>query len=131
MTVSNDIAPATLLYFQLPPDGSKPYNTVNVNPATGQRDRNWTPQPHDVEIENVRGKEDSVTLDTAGFQFHRRPAKHTAFLDDAEIEAEYYPESIELLKELTGASRAVPFDHSMSILSEHVFRPFDRGHTLI
>ncbi|TFK37367.1 hypothetical protein BDQ12DRAFT_157158 [Crucibulum laeve] len=64
-------------------------------------------------IENVRGKEESVTLDTAGFQFFKSPAKHTSFTDDAEIEREYYPESIELIKKLTGATRVVLFDHTV------------------
>ena len=32
--------------------------------------------------------------------------------DDAEIEKEYYPESEELIKKVTGASRVVFFDHS-------------------
>ena len=67
-------------------------------------------------IENVRGKEDQYTLDTAGFQFYKSPAKHTSFSNDQEIQDEYYPESIELLKKLTGASRVVIFDHSKSIL---------------
>ena len=38
--------------------------------------------------------------------------KHTSFENDEEVEREYYPEPIELVKELTGASRVVPFDHS-------------------
>lgn len=111
MTISNH-TPATLIYFQLPPDGSKPYNSINANPLTGKPDQNWISEPHTVEIENLRGREDSVTLDSAGFQFFRRPQKYTTFKDDEEIEKVYYPESIELAKELTGASRVVVFDHS-------------------
>lgn len=65
-----------------------------------------------MEIEDVRGNEESFSLDSTGFQFYKRAAKHTAFNDNAEIEKEYYPESIDLLKELTGASRVVIFDHS-------------------
>jgi len=63
-------------------------------------------------VENVRGKEDTVTLDTAGFQFYSRPAKHKSFVNDEEIRREYYRESEQLLKEVTGASKVTIFDHS-------------------
>jgi len=102
---------APLVYFVAPADGSKAYQYINADPTTGQRVRNFTQEPQEVGIENVRGKEDSLALDTAGFQFFKAPAKHSAFSSDAEIEAEYYPESVELLKKLTGASRVVLFDH--------------------
>ncbi|PCH43517.1 hypothetical protein WOLCODRAFT_144548 [Wolfiporia cocos MD-104 SS10] len=116
MTVPQD-APSTvtteLVYYLPPLDGSAPYNDISAGPASGQPQRNWREDRHQVEIENIRGKEDSVTLDTAGFQFFRRAATHKAFTNDAEVEREYYPESIELIKELTGASRAVIFDHTI------------------
>ena len=112
------ISPAELIYFQPPPDGSKPYTFINADPKTGVRDQNWIRETHtDIPIENLRGKEDSVTLDTAGFQYFRQPVQYTAFANDEETEREYYPESIELVKRITGASRIVPFDHSTLSLS--------------
>ncbi|TFK23985.1 hypothetical protein FA15DRAFT_680897 [Coprinopsis marcescibilis] len=66
-----------------------------------------------VEVENLRGKEDSVDLDTAGFRFIHQPAKHTSFKSDEEIKAEYHPESIKIIKQATGASRVVTFDHTI------------------
>ncbi|TFK33614.1 hypothetical protein BDQ12DRAFT_614998 [Crucibulum laeve] len=104
--------PATITYFTPPPDGARLYRRVNADPKKGELEKNYDGVEKGVIIENVRGKEDSVTLDTAGFQFFTSPAKHTAFTDDAEIEREYYPESIELIKKLTGASRVVFFDHN-------------------
>ena len=101
-----------MTYFTPPTDGSKPYTTINADPITGEWNKNWEKELHDADIENLRGKEDSVSLDTSGFQFYRRAAKHTSFVNDEEIEQEYYPESIELVKKITGASRIVPFDHS-------------------
>ncbi|TEB19125.1 hypothetical protein FA13DRAFT_1852984 [Coprinellus micaceus] len=65
-----------------------------------------------VVIENVRGKEDQYTLDNAGIQFVKAPAKHTSFASNGEVEREYYPETIELYK-LTGASCIVIFDHTI------------------
>ncbi|KAI5114891.1 hypothetical protein M0805_005001, partial [Coniferiporia weirii] len=104
----------TDLVYSLPPaDGSKPYQTVNSDPKTGQRQRNYDLKKFETEVENIRGREDSYTLDTAGFQFARNEAKHRSFANDEEVEREYYPESIELLKKLTGASRVVLFDHTI------------------
>jgi hypothetical protein len=78
----------------------------------------WVQVEHTAEIEDLRGKEDSVTLDTAGFQFLKKAAKHQSFATDEVIKNEYYPESIELIKELTGASKVVLFDHSLSPISK-------------
>jgi hypothetical protein len=103
---------AQLTYFIEPANGVRAFQTINADPKTGQRDMNVSRIQKEVNIENLRGKEDSVSLDTTGFQLYNRPSKHKAFTDDAEIEREYYPESIELIKELTGASRVVLFDHS-------------------
>ncbi|KAJ6617551.1 hypothetical protein B0H10DRAFT_1948259 [Mycena sp. CBHHK59/15] len=103
----------SLAFFVPPEDGSRAYTNINASPATGVRERNFTLDTKEVEIENLRGKEGSATLDTAGFQLFKRPAKHAAFTNSEEIEREYYPESIELIKELTGASRVVLFDHTV------------------
>ncbi|KIL65084.1 hypothetical protein M378DRAFT_541863 [Amanita muscaria Koide BX008] len=104
---------ATICYGVKPPDGSPAYTTVNVNPATGQRDRNYTFESKAVEIENLRGREGTVSLDTAGFQFGVRPSKHKSFTNDEEVKKEYYPECEELVKELTGATKVVIFDHTI------------------
>lgn len=104
---------AELVYFAPPLDGSHPFTNINADSTTGLRPRNWKQEVHTVEIENVRGKESDYTLDTAGFQYVTKPSKHSAFIDDEEIRGEYYPESIELLKDITGASHVVLFDHTV------------------
>ncbi|TFK23402.1 hypothetical protein FA15DRAFT_670515 [Coprinopsis marcescibilis] len=104
---------AVLTYFVAPDNGVRAYQYINADPITGDRPRNFKRVEHPAEIENLRGKENSVTLDTAGFQFFHHPAKHTSFENDEEVEREYYPESIELIKQLTGASRVVLFDHTI------------------
>jgi len=104
---------AKLVYFAPPPDGSKAFIGINADPATGKREQNWVQEEHEGEIENIRGKEDTTSLDTTGFQFFKGAASHAHFANDEEIEKEYYPESIELVKKLTGASRVVPFDHTI------------------
>ncbi|KLO11932.1 hypothetical protein SCHPADRAFT_891210 [Schizopora paradoxa] len=104
---------ATLIYTQTPADGSKVFQFMYPDPITGERKSNHTPAPVKMVIEDLRGKEDSVTLDEAGFQFVKAPVKHTSLASDEEIQEEYYPESIELLKKLTGASKVICFDHTI------------------
>ncbi|KAI0310447.1 hypothetical protein OF83DRAFT_1070509 [Amylostereum chailletii] len=110
---SSDTVTSTLRYFTPPADGSKPYQYINSSPLTKQRERNWQFVEHAVDIENLRGKENEGSLDTTGFQFFKHPAKHTAFDNDEAVEREYYPESIEFIKQATGASRVVLFDHTI------------------
>ncbi|KAH8999714.1 hypothetical protein EDB92DRAFT_1790171 [Lactarius akahatsu] len=102
----------TLEYFTPPADGSKPWTSINVDPTTGERASNWEYATHAVKVENLRGRAEA-TLDKNGFQFFHHPAKHTSFANDEEILREYYPESTELIKQLTGASRVVLFDHTV------------------
>ncbi|EPQ50914.1 hypothetical protein GLOTRDRAFT_133652 [Gloeophyllum trabeum ATCC 11539] len=104
---------AKLYYFVPPADGSRPWQNINANPVTGAREQNFGTSEHEMAIENVRGREHEFTLDKNGFQFYKRPSKHTGFTDNAKIREEYYPESIELIKELTGASQVVLFDHTI------------------
>ncbi|KAH9852577.1 hypothetical protein C2E23DRAFT_188884 [Lenzites betulinus] len=115
MTITSvDTVTATLEYFSPPKDGSKPINYITWSPSLGVPQRNWDKVSHQVQIENLRGgKEDSVSLDTTGFQYGRRAAAHKSFDNDEIVEKEYYPESIALVKEITGASRVVPFDHTI------------------
>ncbi|KAF4566219.1 hypothetical protein EYR40_001972 [Pleurotus pulmonarius] len=114
MAIGNPSSTTAVLKYYVPPaDGARAYQHINTDPTTGERPRNFTYQDKDVVVENIRGKESSVSLDTTGFQYVRRPAKHGSFRNDEEIQNEYYPESIELIKELTGASKVVIFDHTV------------------
>ncbi|KZV61497.1 hypothetical protein PENSPDRAFT_293360 [Peniophora sp. CONT] len=108
---------ASLFYFESPADGSKPFQYtcqfIEENPVEGVRGQNFQRVEKLVHIENLRGREDSKSLDKNGFQFLRQPTKHTSFANDQEIRGEYYLESIELIKQVTGASRVVIFDHTV------------------
>ncbi|KAK7047105.1 hypothetical protein VNI00_006770 [Paramarasmius palmivorus] len=107
-----DIVPATLFYFSPPADGSKPVN-YRIPRTDGGPQTNYSSVKHILQIENVRGKEDTYSLDVNGFQFAKHASNHKEFNDDTEIEKEYYPESVELLKKLTGATKVVLFDHTI------------------
>ncbi|KAI5980948.1 hypothetical protein EDD15DRAFT_2392342 [Pisolithus albus] len=111
-------------YFSPPADGSRAFSHVNVDPATGEQPKNWNEDVRVVQIEDIRGKEHEFSLDISGFQYYRHPAKHTKFTNDKEIEEEYYPESVELLKKLTGASRVVIFDHTVRRRRPGKHQPF-------
>ncbi|KAJ3900480.1 hypothetical protein F5879DRAFT_972625 [Lentinula edodes] len=104
--------PGKLLYFTPPKDGSRPITRINEDANYDSR-FNWVQAEHTVPIENIRGKEDSYTLNSAGFQYYQHKSKHTAFSNDEDIEREYYPESVELIKQLTEASKVVLFDHTI------------------
>ena len=103
---------AELIYFGPPPDGTRAFIKAFADEATGKHAKNSTEEKHLAEIENLCGKENIVSLDTAGFQLVKRAATHTKFTNAEEIEKEYYPECIDLIKELTGASKVVVFEHS-------------------
>ena len=100
---------AQIPYVTAPEAGVRAYQHF---PITGKGPKNIGSGAKSVVIENIRGKEDSFSLDTAGFQYYKHTSKHTTFNNDEEIRREYYPESIELIKKLTGASRVEIFDHS-------------------
>ncbi|KAG2096738.1 uncharacterized protein F5147DRAFT_641514 [Suillus discolor] len=103
----------TLNYFVAPSDGSRPYTDISGNNLTGKLIHNWGEESHDMQVEDVRGKEELYKLDNAGFQYGIEAPKHTSFLNDDEIEREYYPESIDLIKRVTGATKVVIFDHTI------------------
>ncbi|KAF8996125.1 hypothetical protein BDQ17DRAFT_1429903 [Cyathus striatus] len=105
------IVTASLNYLVRPEGDTELFYTKVVDST--ELKTNVTTKGEDVPIENIRGNEGSVTLDATGFQYFKRAAKHTSFTDDVAIKEEYYPESIDLLKELTGASKVVIFDHTL------------------
>ena len=113
MTTAPTSTTADLLYSLEPKGGERAFVRFDeIDPSTGEVVKNYLKDVKSCVIENVRGKEDTLTLDTAGFQFYKHTSNHTTFANDDEIRREYYPESIELVKKLTGASRVEIFDHS-------------------
>jgi hypothetical protein len=106
-------ANANLRFAIAPLEGVVPSVTLssNFNQALGYQHLTHEIKP--ITIENLRGKEDSVDLDSAGFQVVQWPTEQQAFARDSEIERDYYPECVELLKEITGASRIFITGHCM------------------
>ncbi|KAF9552780.1 hypothetical protein CPC08DRAFT_822679 [Agrocybe pediades] len=115
---TNQTGPSTttaIVSFLVPSAGKSGelFSMTYPDPVTGERKTNCERENKQLVVENIRGKEDSVTLDTAGFQFIHAPVTHKTFTNDEEIQREYYPESAELIKKLTGASRVEIFDYTV------------------
>ena len=110
--VTNPVSTTANLVYAIEPDGGGlAYQYFTGDPITGEKQNNIGREHKSMVIENVRGKEDSFSLNATGFQFYKHTSKLSTFDNDEEIRREYYPESIELIKKLTRASRVEIFDH--------------------
>ncbi|KIX06074.1 uncharacterized protein Z518_04048 [Rhinocladiella mackenziei CBS 650.93] len=98
-----------LNYYKDPGDGSPPPPSYVGKPESYERPT----EPLDVTIYDIRGEEQNYNLDKNGFEIYRRESVEKDFLDDAQIKAQYYPETEQLLKDATGASRIFIFDHTI------------------
>lgn len=111
--VAVDNVSTSMNYFQPPLDGTKPWVVVDVDPKTGERPSNFTQEVRQVDVENVRGRENEYDLDTSGFTFIKSPATFKEFDNEQAVRSQYYQDTIDLVKKVTGANRVVVFDHSM------------------
>jgi hypothetical protein len=66
-----------------------------------------------VPIHDGRAVLDQMTLDREGFVLRRHETAVSNFFDPTQVCAIYYPEIEQLLKEVTGAARAVAFEHDV------------------
>ncbi|RMZ80624.1 hypothetical protein DV738_g2585, partial [Chaetothyriales sp. CBS 135597] len=107
--ISKHDVKTSLNYYKVPADGSPPAPTYAGKPEVPER----PVEPLDVVVHDIRGETDKYTLDGNGFQIYSHESKEKDFLDDDKIKAEYYPETEQLLKDATGASRIFIFDHTI------------------
>ncbi|TGJ78907.1 hypothetical protein E0Z10_g9856 [Xylaria hypoxylon] len=108
-SVSPSEVETVLNFFKDNEDGSPPEPTYVNKPQTYER----PVAPENVKITNIAGREAEFTLDNQGFQVHRHVAQEKDFTDDEHIKAVYYPETEQLLKDVTGASKIFIFDHTI------------------
>jgi len=71
-----------------------------------------------VPVYDARAVLDQLSLEQQGFILRRHKTLVTNFFDEAEVVAVYYPEVEQLLKETTGAARAVAFEHDVRSASK-------------
>jgi hypothetical protein len=90
----------------------KPH-TYTYDPPDGVAKTNIINEPHTVPIFDMRPIADGLTLDVQGFALVPAPTAVTDFYDEAQLQSAYYPEAEELVKQATGATRVVVFDHTI------------------
>ena len=93
---------------------------VNQTFEEGNVERAYTGEfaNHNMTISDGRSLRDQLSLDVHGFELADHKTKMENFLDEDEIKSVYYPEVDQLIKDRTGASRVVIFDHTVRIGDE-------------
>ena len=107
---TRDYVVATLNYTSSK-DGESEWHIHNPEPGIVEQ----TPQlePRSVRIYSARSKSNEFTIDTAGFQLTQLQSGVADFHNEEDVRSVYYPETEELVKRLTGASRVLAFDHNL------------------
>lgn len=82
-------------------------------PPGGIPRTNGTYQTQKLPIYNARSISEDISLDRQGFALTRHQTNVRDFYDEEELRRVYYPEAEQLLKEVTGASQVVIFDHTL------------------
>jgi len=96
----------------LVPMADKP-RSLEYEPPPGVSNTTAVYREHTVDIRDVRPVAAALSLEHEGFQLLDAPTSVTDFADEDAIRTRYYSEAISLLKEQTGASRVVVFDHTI------------------
>lgn len=84
----------TLNYYKDPGDGSEPTPADISKPETLE----VPPQPLEVTVQDIRGREQNYSLDHNGFQVYSHRSIEKEFVDEDKIKSVYLPETEELLK---------------------------------
>src|SRR5512132_2541647 len=82
-------------------------------PNNIRRRKTGTHELKQVVVRNGRLLAGQLSLDEQGFVFVEHKTKVTDFFDRAQLESVYYPEVEQLIKNASGASRVVIFDHTL------------------
>jgi hypothetical protein len=101
---------AGMLYLQ--PTTGKP-RSLEYEPPPGVPRTTAVYREHTVEIRDMRPVASTFSLDREGFELLTAPTSIRNFDNEDAIEAQYYPQMVSLLKDVTGAARVVVFDHTI------------------
>lgn len=107
---SIDFVKASLNY--LVDTGEKPVSFSNA-PGTAPLQHKGQYEERTVTIHNGRVIRDRLSLEREGFILVNHETKVSDFYNEDEIRSVYYPEMERLVKELTGASEVLVFDHTL------------------
>ncbi|KAH9908283.1 hypothetical protein F4778DRAFT_342593 [Xylariomycetidae sp. FL2044] len=100
----------TIHYYRDPGDGSPPM-PVYITKNTVKNERPMVSQQ--VVVRDVTDHVDIYTLDLHGFQFRAHESRVKDFDDEEMVKTQYYAECEQLLKNVTGASRVLMWDHKV------------------
>ena len=99
------------LHYLLPM-AEKPVN-YTYEPPAGIPRQNGVYEPQSLPIRNARSILGQISLDREGFALTEHHTQVRNFYDEDELRNVYYREAEQLLKEVTGASQVVIFDHTL------------------
>ena len=98
-------------------DSERPVDeTFNSNTIASHRE--GSTEEHRVTIHDGRPLRDRFQLEEHGFQFIDHKTAMTDFYDSDELKSIYYPEVEQIIKDRTGATRVVIFDHTLRAADE-------------
>ena len=86
---------------------------VTLMYKNGEPQRKYESIKHRVTILDGRAVNENLTLDNQGFALVHHPTAMGDFYDDAGVCAVYYPEVEHLVKQATGATQVLVFDHNV------------------
>ncbi len=92
--------------------GVKPVNET-MGPGDMSRKRTGIREKHKMTVRDGRPLIGSFDLEEHGFEFVDHPTKMTDFFNPEQLADIYYPEVEKLIKQRTGASRVLIFDHTL------------------
>ena len=82
-------------------------------PNNIRRSRTGTHELRSMNVRNGRALAGELSLDENGFVFVEHQTQGRDFFDPWQLKAVYYPEVERLIKDVSGASRVVLFDHTL------------------
>ncbi len=117
MSAALNAAPANVVEAELEftvPNGQRPQM---FKPAPGQTEGRRTGdfEVRTVPIADGRHLAEHFSLDREGFELRRHATAVSDFLDNEEVRSVYYPEVERLVRDATGASKVIIFDHTLRI----------------
>ena len=85
-------------------------------PGVPQRTGRYIQQ--EMQIHDARPIVDQFSIDREGLTFTKHETQVLNFYDTEEVQSVYYPETAELVKQITGAEKVIVFDHNVRSASE-------------
>jgi hypothetical protein len=114
---ADSLADVEALVSYITPSERKPF-AYEFDPPDGVPRRSASYREYPVRIRNARSLKYPPTLDEQGFALRQHRTRVVDFYDEAEVKSLYYAELKQLVKDATGASSVVVFDHTVRGNSE-------------